>query len=709
MVGWLGAFTFGALDPPYWHGIVIYQGGKLYGFRFAMVKKGKVADGYDTFYLVHRPGPIAPDGSFALISFDPGLPFGLKDKTPVIPKRERPVFKITYGRFRQGIVGLLRIPPGLKIRLIFYRPWGMGEAISYQKGEFRSEDGFRFTTVGRWKITSPTTAEIEGGDFGFYAGFEKFRFNLPWIKSFLGRKLRHYLKARPRVKGEWEGLVSSISWNLLWMKLLQPDRGKVYIPAGRRWIFPGPDGKPDMWTLFEWDSFFNAAEASVFDCSLAWREIEAVLETIYPWGNLPNWRSARNGCRDHSQPPVGSFLTLKVYLKCGGKARLRRAYPVLKKWLYFWIKDEGEHLARDGNRNGLLEWGSDTPLISPGQPPWELKANGRQRAAWESGQDDLPNFDGVAFNEKAHTLEMDCVDLSSLHALDLWSMGKIAEILGKEKESRQFRGMYRKISERINRLLWDGNFYRDRFWSGGFSPHKASSNFYPLLAGIVPKKRALLLLKHLKNPHEFWGKFIIPTISRDDPAFKEQQYWRGTVWPPTNYLVYHGLRREGFDREASALAVRGARLFLRSWVIYGLCRENYNSITGKGGGQRYQSWGPLFALALLEDFIDISPWDGFRVSNLSASGPSEFLNIKLRGKRYNLKVSEKSLVLHEEGRKVLAFRGRGVLKNLKWDHQGLRAELRVYSPKLILYFKGRKVRFPRGHFTVDIPSSRRNP
>ncbi len=707
--GWLWAFTFGALDPPHWHGLVIHHAGKLYGFRFVMVKGKQEADGYDTLYLVHRPGPVAPDGSFALISFDPSLPFGLGKKTPVLPREEKPLFKITYGKYKNGVVGLLEIPRGIKIRIVFYRPWNMGEEIIYRKGAFRAGSNFRFTALDPWKVLSPTSAEVGPGKFRFYAGFEDFHRSPGWIEDRLQENLKKYRASAPRARGEWEGFVASISRNLLWMKLLQPEKGKVYIPAGRRWIFPGPDGKRDLWTLFEWDSFFNAAEASVFDCSLARREIEAVLETIYPWGNLPNWRSARNGCRDHSQPPVGSFLTLKVYLKCGDRALLQRAYPILKKWLFFWIRSGNGHKKRDGNGNGLLEWGSDTPLISPHQPPWELRVDGRQRAAWESGQDDLPNFDSVKFNEETHTMEMDTVDLSSLHALDLWAMGEIARILGKRRESAQFKKLYRKMAERINALLWDGDFYRDRFWGGKFSPHKAASNFYPLLAGVVPRERALRLLAHLRNPREFWGKYILPTISRDDPAFKDQQYWRGTIWPPTNYLVYHGLRRAGFDLEASALAISGARLFLRSWKTYGLCRENYNSITGEGGGQRYQSWGPLFALALLEDFIDITPWEGFRIGNLSASSPGQLLNIKIQGKGYNLKVSHRGLALYSGGKKILAFSGRGVLKDLEWDGQGLRAELRVYSEKLTLHFRGKKKTYPRGRFKLEISSPRRTP
>ena len=692
LAGWVMGFSFGAFDPPYWHGIVIVNRGKLYGFRFAIIKKGKVANGYDTFFLVHRPGPISPEGSYAEISFDPSLPFGLGRKTPILPKKEKPIITLIYGKYGRGMVGSVRIPTGIKLKLIFYSPWEMGQEIKWDGRRFSSREGFYFRPMESIKITGKGTGEISLRRFYFYAGFEKFTKSSSWIDEYLRKRREELLQNRPRAVGEWEGLLSSVQDNLLWMRLLQPEKGRVYLPAGRRWIFPSPEGKPDLWTIFEWDGFFNADEASIFDCALAKQEVNAVLETIYPWGNLPNWRSARNGCRDHSQPPVGSFLTLRVYLRCGDRKWLAGAYTLLKKWLYFWIRDQGKHKKRDGNGNGLLEWGSDTPLVSPHQPPWEVKADGRQRAAWESGQDDLPNFDGVPFCEKTHTLKMDCVDLSSLHALDLWSMAEIAKILGKNSEAEQFLSMYKNMRERINSLLWDGDFYRDRFWDGRFSSHRASSNFYPLLAGVAVGEMALKLLKHLKNPKEFWGKFVIPTISRDDPAFPDQQYWRGTIWPPTNYLVYQGLRRAGFYREASSLAVKGAMLFLNSWKKFGLCRENYSSITGEGGGQRYQSWGPLFALALLEDFIDISPWEGFRVSNLAARGESRFLQIPLLGKRYNLLVSGNGLELYQGKDMVLSFEGRGVLTHLRWDGDFLAGKAFVFSEKLVIRSgKGKKV------------------
>ena len=51
-----------------------------------------------------------------------------------------------------------------------------------------------------------------------------------------------------------------------------------------------------------------------------------------------------------------------------------------------------------------------------------------------------------------------------------------------------------------------------------------------------------MMEKHLLNPDEFWGEWVIPAIARDDPAFQDQNYWRGRIWGPMNYLVYLGLR-----------------------------------------------------------------------------------------------------------------------------------------------------------------------
>ena len=67
--------------------------------------------------------------------------------------------------------------------------------------------------------------------------------------------------------------MEAVSDNLMWTVLLQPETGRLYAPAGRRWIFPKPrDGAsaPDDWTIFGWDSFFNALALATASGRLAW-------------------------------------------------------------------------------------------------------------------------------------------------------------------------------------------------------------------------------------------------------------------------------------------------------------------------------------------------------------------------------------------------------------------------------------------------------
>ena len=42
------------------------------------------------------------------------------------------------------------------------------------------------------------------------------------------------------------------------------------------------------------------------------------------------------------------------------------AYPRLKKWHEWWLRDRGDGQSwRDGNHDGLLEWGSDRAPPEP--------------------------------------------------------------------------------------------------------------------------------------------------------------------------------------------------------------------------------------------------------------------------------------------------------------------------------------------------------
>jgi glycogen debranching enzyme len=44
-----------------------------------------------------------------------------------------------------------------------------------------------------------------------------------------------------------------------------------------------------------------------------------------------------------------------------------------------------------------------------------------------------------------------------------------------------------------------------------------------------------MITEHLRNPDEFWGEWVLPSIARNDPAYPDQTYWRGRIWAPMNF------------------------------------------------------------------------------------------------------------------------------------------------------------------------------
>jgi glycogen debranching enzyme len=118
-----------------------------------------------------------------------------------------------------------------------------------------------------------------------------------------------------------------------------------------------------------------------------------------------------------------------------------------------------------------------------------------------------------------------------------------------------------------------------------------------LARAATPAQAKVMIERHLLNPNEFWGEWIIPMISRDDAAFRDQDYWRGRIWGPTNYLVYLGLRNYENPNVSSEFAGKSYNLFLKEWTGKGHVHENYNAITGTGddvlSSDRFYHWGAL--------------------------------------------------------------------------------------------------------------------
>src|SRR5688572_6160405 len=65
----------------------------------------------------------------------------------------------------------------------------------------------------------------------------------------------------------------------------------------------------------------------------------------------------------------------------------------------------------------------------------------------------------------------------------------------------------------------------------------------------------------------------------------DNDYWRGRIWAPMNFLVYIGLRRYNgteFTTARSILATQSKMTLLRTWKQLRHIQENYNHVTGDG-------------------------------------------------------------------------------------------------------------------------------
>jgi neutral trehalase len=223
-------------------------------------------------------------------------------------------------------------------------------------------------------------------------------------------------------------------------------------------------------------------------------------------------------------------------------------------------------------------------------------------------------YDPAGWDHDRHQLLMADVGLMSMVIADSDALAKIADTLGKPAEAAELRQRAAKYSTSLG-TLWDpstGIFRNRDLTTGKLSEHLSPTNFYPLLAGTAtPDQARRMVAEHLMNPVEFWGPWVIPSIARNDPAFKDQDYWRGRIWGPMNYLVWLGMDKyqiPGVSAERRQLAQKSLALFLKEWHANGHVHENYNGTTGEGddvtSSDRFYHWGALLGLIGLQEEIN---------------------------------------------------------------------------------------------------------
>lgn len=397
------------------------------------------------------------------------------------------------------------------------------------------------------------------------------------------RAARSAVEARAASFGDLEDSFTAMQTILAWNTIYDARYDRVITPVSRVW-----NRNWGGYVLFDWDTYFASYMFSLFNKDLALANAVEITKSITPDGFIPNFASDGKlaSSWDRSQPPVGSEIIWRIYQRYPERWFLEEVYDELLTWNRWWPE----------NRliDGYLAWGSH--YVKDGEHISEWL----QGAMYESGMDNSPMYDGVPMNPDTYTMELADVGLNSMYIMDCKALAQIAGVLGRKDDVKELNARARTFTKQLSKL-WDeesGIFLNRRTDTGEFSHRVSPTNLYPMLAGACTQKQAERMMKdYYFNPEYFHGEFVIPSISRNDPAFGDNDYWRGRIWAPLNFLVYMGMQRYDVKDAREDMVQRSKALLMKNWKANGGIFENYNGTTGQGddvsNADSFYHWGAL--------------------------------------------------------------------------------------------------------------------
>jgi putative isomerase len=460
-----------------------------------------------------------------------------------------------------------------------------------------------------------------------------------------------------------------VAWNTVWDAVNK----RPYTSCSRNWDLDKFGG----FGLWLTDTAVSALVHSLFGLEQAQENIDALLAGQTADGNFPCLLTGKDSWIDRSQPPIVSLIVWLIYLRTGARDLIAKTYePLIRNHLWWWR-------FRDGNGDGFLEYGS-SPLGDG------LYVGTKLAAKNESFMDNSPVHDEAGWIESARTLDCSDVGLNSLIALDAEMLGLLAGALGRRDEARAHHARAETHRARIASHFWDDRrkIFANRMWSGAFVSSVSPTSLFPMLCAAATPSQTRALLRHLFDPDGFGGRWGLPSVARSDPAFADNVYWRGRIWPILNWLVWLGLKRNGLA-PAEPLRRKSERLFLKHWPLR-LAPENFNARTGDALDQPdtdpFYSWTALLPLMAVADLVDVDPWQGWC---LRTTGPDRELG-PLHAPSGSLRVIRKKnwIELWRSEELLLATNAGPVLTRLVID-----ADIRLMLPARLP--KGRIVRSSR--------------
>jgi putative isomerase len=322
--------------------------------------------------------------------------------------------------------------------------------------------------------------------------------------------------------------------------------------------------------LWLWDSAMHALAFRHVDPVLARNQIRAMLAGQLPDGMLPDaiYDEGIISEIDHpfkaevTKPPILAWAAMKLHEKDPDVDFLREIYIPLVRWNAWWFN------MNDDNVDGLVQYNHP----------------------YSSGLDNNPLWD--------YGMPVESPDLNTYLCVQMGSLAMMADALGIQNEAEMWRKRSAAIVRRMIKEFWDeeSGFFR-AFHGETPIPVFTPFNLYPLWTGQLPDDIRNRLLSHLKNEEEFWGKYPIPSVARNDPHFDAKVMWRGPVWANINYFFIEALNQIGEHSLAIELRQKTLDMIMAHSNIF----EFYNAENGEPGSNAAPIFGWTAAV-----FIDLA-------------------------------------------------------------------------------------------------------
>ncbi|HHW89725.1 MAG TPA: hypothetical protein GX745_02335 [Clostridiales bacterium] len=275
-----------------------------------------------------------------------------------------------------------------------------------------------------------------------------------------------------------------------------------------------------------------------------------------------------------------------------------------------------------------------------------------------------------AQNKPMYSLDQSCLKLLTYDALERMAV-KFAI-----PEAKAYGEAKLKLKQKINQKLYNEKkgLYLNRYTDDTWAETYGASSFYPLIAGAIETPEQLrAVVDNLTSKRQFWGEYIIPTLSKNNKEYgaalktiagKKPPYldWRGAIAPYVNYLIYHGLIRYGLDEIASDFAYKCAKLWQKRVKFKFNIYSKYLPNGRVPKDIKYLSMeGNLLALIGMQSLIDVEYFrDDLKFAirfGSFAKGAHAITNLKLLDRNYSIEIDNYTTAMLVDSKEVFKAEG----------------------------------------------------